>query len=177
MCAWLHAGRQVCVAASVRAGRHRLGGEGSLLLARLPHRMHTRTQHHKFGQCKTALCERKQCCPAAELGGCRLIDSLLTHPAHAQRCTTSYVRLPPDYPRLQCSGRTPLGASLVNDVWVSVTSGSEDYSFKVRAPSWRLFRGTGCLQCLAIPAAAGAGLWLSTRLLGCCTRHACAVPE
>jgi paired amphipathic helix protein Sin3a len=49
-----------------------------------------------------------------------------------QRCTTSYVRLPPDYPKLQCSHRTPLALSLVNDIWVSVTSGSEDYSFKVR---------------------------------------------
>ena len=48
-----------------------------------------------------------------------------------QRCTTSYVKLPPDYPKLSCSGRTPLGAALVNDIWVSVTSGSEDYSFKV----------------------------------------------
>ncbi|KAK9905961.1 hypothetical protein WJX75_009654 [Coccomyxa subellipsoidea] len=47
-----------------------------------------------------------------------------------ERCTTSYVRLPPDYPKLQCSHRTPLALSLVNDIWVSVTSGSEDYSFK-----------------------------------------------
>ena len=51
-----------------------------------------------------------------------------------QRCTTSYVKLPPDYPKLSCSGRTPLAAALVNDIWVSVTSGSEDYSFKVRPP-------------------------------------------
>lgn len=48
-----------------------------------------------------------------------------------QRCTTSYVKLPPDYPKLQCSHRTPLASALVNDIWVSVTSGSEDYSFKV----------------------------------------------
>ncbi len=48
-----------------------------------------------------------------------------------QRCTTSYVKLPPDYPKLQCSHRTPLASLLVNDIWVSVTSGSEDYSFKV----------------------------------------------
>jgi len=47
-----------------------------------------------------------------------------------ERCTTSYVRLPPAYPRLACSGRTPLGHAVLNDAWVSVTSGSEDYSFK-----------------------------------------------
>ncbi|CAL8471863.1 g11405 [Coccomyxa elongata] len=47
-----------------------------------------------------------------------------------ERCTTSYVKLPPDYPKLQCSHRTPLASALVNDIWVSVTSGSEDYSFK-----------------------------------------------
>lgn len=28
------------------------------------------------------------------------------------------------------SYRTELGSSVLNDVWVSVTSGSEDYSFK-----------------------------------------------
>lgn len=44
------------------------------------------------------------------------------------------MRLPPDYPKLQCSHRTPLALSLVNDIWVSVTSGSEDYSFKVSQP-------------------------------------------
>jgi paired amphipathic helix protein Sin3a len=59
--------------------------------------------------------------------------ALLPVPARPQRCSTSYVRLPPDYPQLRCSGRTPLGGALINDVWVSVTSGSEDYSFKVRA--------------------------------------------
>ena len=29
---------------------------------------------------------------------------------------------------------TPLGASVLQDNWVSVTSGSEDYSFKVPFP-------------------------------------------
>ncbi|KAK9814633.1 hypothetical protein WJX72_009077 [[Myrmecia] bisecta] len=49
-----------------------------------------------------------------------------------ERCTTSYVMLPPDYPRPRCSGRVinKVPADLFNDVWVSVTSGSEDYSFK-----------------------------------------------
>ena len=49
------------------------------------------------------------------------------------RCTTSYVQLPKEYPSYKCSGRTPELAALLNDTWVSVTSGSEDYSFKVRA--------------------------------------------
>ncbi len=48
-----------------------------------------------------------------------------------QRCSPSYVLLPPNYPKLKASGRTPLGLSVYNDDWVSVTSGSEDYSFKV----------------------------------------------
>ena len=48
------------------------------------------------------------------------------------RCTTSYVQLPKDYPAFKCSGRTPEQVSILNDIWVSVTSGSEDYSFKVR---------------------------------------------
>jgi len=45
----------------------------------------------------------------------------------------SYVLLPSNYPKLKASGRTPLGLALFNDDWVSVTSGSEDYSFKVSA--------------------------------------------
>ncbi|PSC76597.1 Paired amphipathic helix isoform C [Micractinium conductrix] len=47
-----------------------------------------------------------------------------------QRCSPSYVLLPPNYPKLKASGRTPLGLTIFNDEWVSVTSGSEDYSFK-----------------------------------------------
>lgn len=34
------------------------------------------------------------------------------------------------YPIPQASHRTQLGAAVLNDNWVSVTSGSEDYSFK-----------------------------------------------
>lgn len=48
-----------------------------------------------------------------------------------QRCTKSYAKLPDAYPRLKCSGRDDLGRSVLNDEWVSVTTGSEDYSFKV----------------------------------------------
>ncbi|CAA6665487.1 unnamed protein product [Spirodela intermedia] len=47
-----------------------------------------------------------------------------------QRCTPSYRLLPKSYPIPKASNRTDLGASVLNDVWVSVTSGSEDYSFK-----------------------------------------------
>lgn len=47
-----------------------------------------------------------------------------------ERTTPSYVMLPTSYPRLKATGRNDLGASLLNDEWVSVTSGSEDYNFK-----------------------------------------------
>ncbi|XXG59224.1 hypothetical protein AAC387_Pa04g1344 [Persea americana] len=46
------------------------------------------------------------------------------------RCTPSYRLLPNYYPTPQASCRTELGAAVLNDFWVSVTSGSEDYSFK-----------------------------------------------
>lgn len=44
--------------------------------------------------------------------------------------TTSYKKMPDDYPSLACTGRSALERKTMNDVWVSVTSGSEDYSFK-----------------------------------------------
>ncbi|KAE8689306.1 Paired amphipathic helix protein Sin3-like 2 [Hibiscus syriacus] len=47
-----------------------------------------------------------------------------------QRCTPSYRLLPDDYPLPSASQRSELGAQVLNDHWVSVTSGSEDYSFK-----------------------------------------------
>uniref|UniRef100_A0A7N0U8T1 Histone deacetylase interacting domain-containing protein n=1 Tax=Kalanchoe fedtschenkoi TaxID=63787 RepID=A0A7N0U8T1_KALFE len=47
-----------------------------------------------------------------------------------QRCTPSYRLLPEDYPIQRASQRSELGAQVLNDHWVSVTSGSEDYSFK-----------------------------------------------
>ncbi|KAJ6814157.1 paired amphipathic helix protein Sin3-like 4 [Iris pallida] len=47
-----------------------------------------------------------------------------------QRCTPSYCLLPKHYPTPPASQRTELCASVLNDDWVSVTSGSEDYSFK-----------------------------------------------
>ncbi|EEC78333.1 hypothetical protein OsI_18074 [Oryza sativa Indica Group] len=50
--------------------------------------------------------------------------------SNCQRCTPSYRLLPKNYPMPPASCRTDLGASVLNDLWVSVTSGSEDYSFK-----------------------------------------------
>ncbi|KAK8469973.1 hypothetical protein PHAVU_004G022900 [Phaseolus vulgaris] len=47
-----------------------------------------------------------------------------------KRCTPSYRLLPADYPIPTASQRSELGAQILNDHWVSVTSGSEDYSFK-----------------------------------------------
>ncbi|XP_020268792.1 paired amphipathic helix protein Sin3-like 4 [Asparagus officinalis] len=50
--------------------------------------------------------------------------------SNCAQCTPSYRLLPKHYPMPSSSHRTNLGASVLNDVWVSVTSGSEDYSFK-----------------------------------------------
>jgi paired amphipathic helix protein Sin3a len=50
--------------------------------------------------------------------------------SNCERCTPSYRLLPKNYPKPLSSHRTALGTSVLNDNWVSVTSGSEDYSFK-----------------------------------------------
>ncbi|XAR71204.1 hypothetical protein NMG60_11028366 [Bertholletia excelsa] len=50
--------------------------------------------------------------------------------SNCQRCTPSYRLLPDDYPIPMASQRSEIGAQILNDHWVSVTSGSEDYSFK-----------------------------------------------
>lgn len=50
--------------------------------------------------------------------------------SNCDRCTPSYRLLPKHYPRPVSTHRTALGNSVLNDSWVSVTSGSEDYSFK-----------------------------------------------
>ncbi|XP_057481650.1 paired amphipathic helix protein Sin3-like 4 [Actinidia eriantha] len=47
-----------------------------------------------------------------------------------EQCTPSYRLLPKNYPIPLASQRTEIGAEVLNDHWVSVTSGSEDYSFK-----------------------------------------------
>ncbi|KAG9134469.1 hypothetical protein Leryth_019931 [Lithospermum erythrorhizon] len=50
--------------------------------------------------------------------------------SNCESCTPSYRLLPKDYPIPSVSQRTDIGAEVLNDHWVSVTSGSEDYSFK-----------------------------------------------
>lgn len=50
--------------------------------------------------------------------------------SNCERCTPSYRLLPKNYSIPSASQRTELGAEVLNDHWVSVTSGSEDYSFK-----------------------------------------------
>jgi len=50
--------------------------------------------------------------------------------SNCERCTPSYRLLPKNYMKSVASYRTDLAAELLNDNWVSVTSGSEDYSFK-----------------------------------------------
>ncbi|XP_028090186.1 paired amphipathic helix protein Sin3-like 4 isoform X1 [Camellia sinensis] len=50
--------------------------------------------------------------------------------SNCERCTPSYRLLPANYPIPSASQRTDIGAEVLNDHWVSVTSGSEDYSFK-----------------------------------------------
>lgn len=47
-----------------------------------------------------------------------------------ERTTPSYVMLPAGYTRMKTTGRDEVGSSVLNDDWVSVTSGSEDYNFK-----------------------------------------------
>ncbi|XP_059639666.1 paired amphipathic helix protein Sin3-like 2 isoform X2 [Cornus florida] len=50
--------------------------------------------------------------------------------SNCQHCGHSYWLLPEDYPIPSTSGRSELGDQVLNNRWVSVTSGSEDYSFK-----------------------------------------------
>ncbi|RCV16180.1 hypothetical protein SETIT_3G117100v2 [Setaria italica] len=50
--------------------------------------------------------------------------------SNCQRCTPSYRLLPENHPMPPASNLTDIGAEVLNDLWVSVTSGSEDYSFK-----------------------------------------------
>ncbi|KAI3824026.1 hypothetical protein L1987_05473 [Smallanthus sonchifolius] len=50
--------------------------------------------------------------------------------SNCQQCTPSYRLLPDDYPIPSVSQRSELGSQVLNERWVSVTSGSEDYSFK-----------------------------------------------
>ncbi|CAI9092801.1 OLC1v1028134C1 [Oldenlandia corymbosa var. corymbosa] len=50
--------------------------------------------------------------------------------SNCESCTPSYRLLPKSYPIPLASHKTAVGAQVLNDHWVSVTSGSEDYSFK-----------------------------------------------
>ncbi|KAF9604331.1 hypothetical protein IFM89_005912 [Coptis chinensis] len=50
--------------------------------------------------------------------------------SNCERCTPSYRLLPENYQMPTASQRSELAAQVLNDCWVSVTSGSEDYSFK-----------------------------------------------
>ena len=49
---------------------------------------------------------------------------------NSRRCTPSYRSLPENFPNLMCSGRTPFDAGFLNDQWISVPVGSEDFNFK-----------------------------------------------
>jgi len=57
-------------------------------------------------------------------------------------CTESYKKLPPDFLMPTCSGRSELERKTLNDVWVSVPMGSEDYTTKLRKNQYEdnLFR-------------------------------------
>ncbi|KAJ7557028.1 hypothetical protein O6H91_05G109100 [Diphasiastrum complanatum] len=50
--------------------------------------------------------------------------------SNCERCTPSYRLLPKNYPKPLSSHRTEMGFTVLNDNWVSVPSGSEDYSFE-----------------------------------------------
>ncbi|CAI0386549.1 unnamed protein product [Linum tenue] len=50
--------------------------------------------------------------------------------SNCDSCTPSYRLLPKNYPIPMASAKKGIGAEVLNDHWVSVTSGSEDYSFK-----------------------------------------------
>ncbi|KAE8701488.1 Paired amphipathic helix protein Sin3-like 4 [Hibiscus syriacus] len=51
--------------------------------------------------------------------------------SNCEQCTPSYRLLPENYPRPVASKRDAIGIEVLNDDWVSVTSWSEDYSFKL----------------------------------------------
>ena len=54
--------------------------------------------------------------------------------SNCERCGPSYRLLPKGYQRLACSGRSPDQQAMLNDDWVSISSGTEDAnSFKNRA--------------------------------------------
>lgn len=50
--------------------------------------------------------------------------------SNCRTCTPSYRHLPDSYPSFTCAERTAADADVLNDEWVSVPTGSEDFSFK-----------------------------------------------
>jgi len=50
--------------------------------------------------------------------------------SQCHRCTPSYRRLPRSYPYAPASERSELDEQVLNNLWVSVPTGSEDFSFK-----------------------------------------------
>jgi len=73
---------------------------------------------------------------AAKMRAIARMEAFLSRPiseldlSECERCTTSYRLLPKTYPKAICTHRSDLEFSVLNDHWVSVTTGSEDYSFK-----------------------------------------------
>eukprot|EP00798_Chlamydomonas_sp_ICE-L_P007940 gene7940-1154_t len=65
------------------------------------------------------------------------LDKYMTKPLseivanEQERVTPSYVLIPEGFPKLATSGRTDLGHSVLNESFVNVITGSEDYSFKL----------------------------------------------
>lgn len=50
--------------------------------------------------------------------------------SNSARNGSSYLHLPKDYPIASCTGRIPSDSENLNDKWVSIPQGSEDFSFK-----------------------------------------------
>ena len=73
---------------------------------------------------------------AAKLKVIAARDKFLSRPiseldlSMCERCGPSYRLLPKSFPKSPASGRTALHQAVLNDDWVSVTSGSEDFGFK-----------------------------------------------
>lgn len=71
---------------------------------------------------------RMPLCPSKDKYAAKPIHELDL--SNCDSCSPSYRLLPKNYPIPLASQKTDIGAEVLNDHWVSVTSGSEDYSFK-----------------------------------------------
>lgn len=94
------------------------------------------------------------------------------------RCTPSYVRVPAQFPKIKYSGRTPLAEEVLNEAWVSIISGSEDYSFKVRQGGGGCVWGGGLFQrvmCVGLVAGV-ARLFAPLSRLFCLSFNTCPYP-